>query len=193
MTRQYTKAIVEHYGGTKEWDAAEEISQEELRIGENGGQYTKAEFVEHFRGTEEWDAAMHISQEELRVGEDGGQYTKAMFVEHYGGTKEWDAAEEISQDKKRRESHVAAKDRRRLKKRERLDTLKGRALPIPAGWTTRTSTTSGKQYFHHRDSGQTSWIHPASDHTKDRRRLKKRKRLGELKDRAAMREEETCC
>ena len=39
-----------------------------------------------------------------------------------------------------------------------------------------TSTTSGKQYFHHRDSGQTSWIHPASDHTKDRRQLKKRER-----------------
>ena len=84
---------------------------------------------------------------------------------------------DISQsDKKRRGSHFAAKDRRRLKKRERLDTLKGSALPIPAGWTARTSTTSGKQYFHHRDSGQTSWIHPASDHTKDRRQLKKRER-----------------
>jgi hypothetical protein len=84
--------FVEHYGGTKEWDAAEEISQEELRVGEDGGQYTKAEFVEHYGGTKEWDAAEEISQEELRIGENGGQYTKAEFVEHFRGTEEWDAA-----------------------------------------------------------------------------------------------------
>ena len=37
----------------------------------------------------------------------------------------------------------------------------GGDLAIPAGWTAHPDPGSGKQYFHHAESGETSWIHPA--------------------------------
>jgi hypothetical protein len=75
-------------------------------------------------------------EEETRAADDGGIYTQTQFIEHYGGTAEWDAAAALSAEK-------------------------GSALAIPAGWVAHTDPGSGKKYFHHGASGETSWIHPA--------------------------------
>ena len=45
----------DHYGGYKEWLAAEN-DPHELRTDTEGGTYTKQEFVDHYGGTTEWDS-----------------------------------------------------------------------------------------------------------------------------------------
>ena len=51
----FTKSeFIAEYGGTVEWDAAEE------RFDRDNGLFSKAEFIEHYGGTKEWDSATRI-------------------------------------------------------------------------------------------------------------------------------------